>query len=162
MAVTSFFPIGCMIWQHAVILESIWETDLNITHFPVQRTGRLTPLLTRLLYFSLLLGQIYSKSNSLSPFFFFGQKFSKSNSSPLFSLGENFLSPIPLLSPLGRNYSKTNFSSAKFFWDNSKFCLSRKTDSVLQHFSKTILNSVLVAKPIQICKNILSPNFLLT
>ena len=112
---TSFFLIGCMIWQHAVILESIWETDLNITHFPVQPTGRLTPLLTCLLYFSLLLGQNYSKSNSLSPFFFFGQKFSKSNSSSLFSLGENFLSPIPPLSPLGRNYSKSNSNPAKFF-----------------------------------------------
>ena len=141
-----------MIWQHAVILESTWETDLNITHFPVQRTGRLTPLLTCLLYFSLLLGQNYSKSNSLSPVFFFGQKFSKSNSSSLFSLGENFLSPIPPLSPLGRNYSKSNSNSAKFFQDNSKFCLSRKTDSVLQNFSKTILNSVLVAKQIQLCK----------
>ena len=107
-----FFPTES---QHAVILESIWETDLNITHFPVQRTGRLTPLLTCLLYFSLLLGQNYSKSNSLSPFFFFGQKFSKSNSSFLFSLGENFLSPIPLLSSLGRNYSKSNFNSTKFF-----------------------------------------------
>ena len=132
MAVTSFFPIGCMIWQHDVILEPTWETGLSITHFPVQRTGRLTPLLTCLPYFSLLLGQNYSKSNSLSPFYFFGQKFSKSNSSSLFSLGENFLSPIPfsllldeiILSPI----------------------------LILQNFSKTILNSVLVAKPIQLCK----------
>ena len=98
MSVTSFFPIGCMSWQHDVILEPLWETDLNITHFPVQRTGRLTPLLTCLPYFSLLLGQNYSKSNSLSLFFFFGQKISKSNSSSLLSLGENFLSPI--LSPM--------------------------------------------------------------
>ena len=115
MAVTSFFPIGCMSSQHDVILESIWETGLNITHFPVQRTGRLTPLLTCLLYFSLLLEQNYSKSNSLSPFFFFGQKFSKSNSSSPFFLGENFLSSIPPLSPLGQNYSKSNFNSSKFF-----------------------------------------------
>ena len=122
-----------MIWLHAVILESIWETDLNITHFPVQRTGRLTPLLTCLLYFSLSLGQNYSKSNSLSPFYFFGQKFSKSNSSslldkiilsptpflPFTSLDKSFLSPTPLLSwrkfsksnslssPLGQNFSKS-------------------------------------------------------
>ena len=132
MAVTSFFPIGCMKRQHAVILESIWETDLNITHFPVQRTGRLTPLLTCLLYFSLLLGQNYSKSNSLSPFFFFGQKFSKSNSSSLLSLGENFLSPI-LFSLL-----------------LDEIILS--PTPIPQNFSKTILNFVLVAKPIQFCK----------
>ena len=130
-----------MIWQHAVILESTWETDLNITHFPVQRTGRLTPLLTCLPYFSLLLGQNYSKSNSLSPFFF-GQKFSKSNSSSLFSLGENFLSPILSSLPL------------------DEIILS--LTPIPQNFSKTILNFVLVAKPIQFCKNFLSPNFLLT
>ena len=95
MAVTSLFSIGCIKRQHAVILESIWETDLNITHFPVQRTGRLTPLPTCLPYFSLLLGQNYSKSNSLSPFYLFGQK--------------NFLSPTPLLS--WRKFSKSNSSS---------------------------------------------------
>ena len=123
----------CMIWQHAVILESIWKTDLNITHFPVQRTGRLTPLLTCLLYFSLLLGQNYSKSNSLSPFFFFGQKLSKSNSSSLFSLGENFLSPIPPLSLLLDE-------------------IILNPTPIPQNFSKTILNSVLVAKQFQFCK----------
>ena len=122
-----------MIWQHAVILESIWKTDLNLTHFPVQRTGRLTPLLTCLLYFSLLLGQNYSKSNSLSPFFFFGQKLSKSNSSSLFSLGENFLSPIPPLSLLLDE-------------------IILNPTPIPQNFSKTILNSVLVAKQFQFCK----------
>ena len=132
MAVTSFFPIGCMIWQHDVILEPTWETGLSITHFPVQRTGRLTPLLTCLPYFSLLLGQNYSKSNSLSLFFFFGQKISKSNSSSLLSLGENFLSPI-LFSLL---LDEIILSPTPF----------------LQNFSKTILNSVLVAKQIQSCK----------
>ena len=50
MAITSFFPIGCMKLQHAVILESIWETDLIITRFPAQRTGLLTPLLTCLTF----------------------------------------------------------------------------------------------------------------
>ena len=104
MAVTSFFPIGCMKRQHAVILESIWETDLIITRFPAQRTGLLTPLLTCLTsYFTLLLPFTwtnYSKSNSLSPFFF---------------LDKNFLSLIPLLSPFGRNYSKSNFNSIKIF-----------------------------------------------
>ena len=133
MAVTSFFPIGCMIWQHDVILEPTWERGLSITHFPVQPTGRLTPLLTCLLYFSLLLGQNYSKSNSLSPFFFFGQKFSKSNSSSPFFLGENFLSSIPPLSPLLDE-------------------IILIPTSIPQKFSKTILNSVLVAKQIQLCK----------
>ena len=54
-------------------------------------------------YFTLLLPFTwtnYSKSNSLSPFFFFD---------------ENFLSPIPLLSLLGQKYSKSNFNSTKLF-----------------------------------------------
>ena len=34
MADTSFFLIGCMKRQHAVTLESIWETDSIITRFP--------------------------------------------------------------------------------------------------------------------------------
>ena len=124
MAVTSFFPIGCKKRQHAVILESIWKTDLIITRFPAQWTGLLTPLLTCLTsYFTLLLPFTwtnYSKSNSLSPFFF---------------LDKNFLSPIRLLSPLGRSYSKSNFNFIKY--------------------STTILNSVLAAISLSIRKNIL-------
>ena len=134
MTATSFFPIGCMKRQHAVILESTWETGLIITRFPAQRTGLLTPLLTCLTFlFTLLLPFTwtnYSKSNSLSPFFFLdenflstisllsplGQKYSKSNSlSPFFFLDENFLSTISLLSPLGQKYSKSNFNSTKLF-----------------------------------------------
>ena len=134
MAVTSFFPIGCMKRQHAVILESIWETDLIITRFPAQRTGLLTPLLTCLtFYFTLLLPfnwTNYSKSNSLSPFFF---------------SDKNFLSPIPLLSSLGQKYSKSNFNSTKIFQDKSKFCLSRNFIPTSQKYSKTIPNSVLAA-----------------
>ena len=99
MAVTSFFPIGRMKWQHAVILESIWETDLIITRFPASRTGLLTPLLTCLLYFP-------------SPFY----------------LDKIILSPTP----------------------------------IPPKYSKTISNSVLVAKPIQSYKNMLSPIFFLT
>ena len=34
MTATSFFLIGCMKRQHAVILESIWEMDSIITRFP--------------------------------------------------------------------------------------------------------------------------------
>ena len=124
MAVTSLFPIGCMKRQHAVILESVWETDSIITRFPAQRTGLLTPLLTCLtFYFTLLLPFTwtnYSKSNSLSPFFF---------------LDKNFLSPIPLLSPLGQQI--------------------RSPTSNSQKHSKTIPNSVLAAISFPLRKNIL-------
>ena len=34
IAGTSRFFIGCMKWQHAGFLESIWETDPIITRFP--------------------------------------------------------------------------------------------------------------------------------
>ena len=63
---TSRVPLRCMIWQHAVILESICKTNLNIIFLPTQRTGLLAGLLTSspLLFFStLLFGQIISKSN---------------------------------------------------------------------------------------------------
>ena len=91
--------------QHAVILESIWETDSIITHFPDQRTGLLTPLLTclTLLSFSLFTWTNYPKSNSLSLFCIFGQKFFKSYSSPLFPSEKNNLSPTSAL----QNNSKT-------------------------------------------------------
>ena len=115
MAVTSLFPIGGMKQQHAVNLESTWETGLIITRFPAQRTGLLTPLLTCLtFYFTLLLPFTwtnYSKSNSLSPFFF---------------LDKNFLSPIHLLS---------------FLLDKNII----SPTSTLQKYSKTIPNSVLAA-----------------
>ena len=69
MADTIFFPIGCMKRQHAVILESIWKTDLIITRFPAPRTGLLTPLLTCFtLLFSLLLGQIILSPTPFLPF----------------------------------------------------------------------------------------------
>ena len=35
----SQFFIAGMKWQHAVILESIWETDSIIIHFPVLADG---------------------------------------------------------------------------------------------------------------------------
>ena len=64
MVGTSFFSIACMKWRQAVILQSIWETDSIIIHFPAYQTGLLTPLLTcfTLLSFSLLL-----EKNILSP-----------------------------------------------------------------------------------------------
>ena len=130
MVGTSRFFTGCMKWQHAVILESIWERDLIIIHFPAERTGLLTPLLNcfTLLSFSLFTWTNYFKSNSLSPFCFFGQKFFRSNSSSFFSSDKNILSPT----------------------------------SLLQKYSMTIPNSVLVAKSFQTCKNIVSTIFFLT
>ena len=77
MADTSFFSIGCMKRQHAVFLESIWETDSIITHFPASRTGLLTPLLTcfTLLSFSLLPGQIILSPSPFLPFLFWTKIF---------------------------------------------------------------------------------------
>ena len=79
MVGTSQFFIGGMKWQHAVILESIWETDSIITRFPVLADG--APYSSSdLLYFTLLL---YLDKIILSPNFSslssFGLKFSKSN-----------------------------------------------------------------------------------
>ena len=54
MVGTSQFFIGGMKWQHAVILESIWETDSIIIHFPVLANE--TPYSSSdLPYFTLLL-----------------------------------------------------------------------------------------------------------
>ena len=106
------FSIGCMKRHHNVILGSIWERDSIIILFPAQRTGLLTLLLTyfTLLSFSLFTWTNFFKSNSLSSFCIIGQKFSKSNSSPLFSSDKNILSPTSIL----QKYSKTvpNFVSA--------------------------------------------------
>ena len=64
-----------------------------------------TPLLTcfTLLSFSFFTWTNYFKSNSLSPFGFFGQKISQSNSSSLFSSEKNILSSTSIL----QKYSKT-------------------------------------------------------
>ena len=94
MADTSFFLIGCIERQHAVILESIWETESIITRFPAQRTGLLTPLLTCL---TLLL--LYSPS----PFLLGQIILSPSPFLPLSFLDKNFLSPTPI----SQKHSKT-------------------------------------------------------
>ena len=131
---TSLFSIGCMKRQHAVILEPIWERDSIII---ISRLTYGTPYSSSdLLYFTLLLPFTwtnYFKSNSLSPFRFLGQK-----------------------------YSKSNFHSTKIFWDNSKFCLSRKIIPILQKNSKTISNLYSAAKSFQFYKIILSLIFFLT
>ena len=155
MADTSLFSIGCMKWQHAVTLEPIWETESIIILFPALLTGLLTPLLTcfTLLSFALFTWTNFFKSNSLSPFCFFGQKFSKSNSSSHFSSDKNILSSTSIL----QKYSKFNFNSAKIFLDNFKFCLSRKINSISQNYSKSHFFSDWKKIPLSAYKFILLP-----
>ena len=63
MVGTSQLFIGGMKWQHAVVLESIWETDSIIIRFPVLANG--TPYSSSdLPYFTLLL---YMDKIILSP-----------------------------------------------------------------------------------------------
>ena len=88
MVGTSQFFIGGMKWQHAVIFESIWETDSIIIHFPVLAEG--TPYSSSdLPYFTLLL---YLDKIILSP-----------HSSFLTSLDKK------------KEFSKSNFNSTKIF-----------------------------------------------
>ena len=90
---TNLFPIGCIKWQHAVILESICETNSIIIFLPAWRMGLRTPLLIcSLLLFSFLFGQIIP-----TPFL------------PFTLLDKILLSPIPLPSSLRQNYSKSKF-----------------------------------------------------
>ena len=85
---TSRFFIGGMKWQHAVFLESIWETDSIIIHFPILANG--TPYSSSdLPYFTLLL---YLDKIILSP-----------HSSSLSSLVKK------------KEISKSNFNSTKIF-----------------------------------------------
>ena len=83
---TSQFFTGGMKWQHAVILESIWETDSIIIHFPILANG--TP---------------YSSSDL--PYF-----------TILLYLDKIILSPLSSsLSSLDKEISKSNFNSTKIF-----------------------------------------------
>ena len=116
---TSRFFIGRMIWQHAVILESICETNSIIIFLPAQWTGLFTPLLIcfTLHFFSLLLGQIILSPTPFLPFTF---------------LEKSILSPIPLPSSLWTKLfpvdipsslwaswtKKSNSKSTKIFEDN--------------------------------------------
>ena len=58
------YPVFCMKWQHAVVLESICETNSILSLLPAKRRGLLKPLLTcsPLLCFYFLL-----EENFLSP-----------------------------------------------------------------------------------------------
>ena len=104
------FSVGCMKWQHALILEPIWETDLIIIFLPAELTGILTRLLTcvTLRPFSLLLSWKNLFSVQFLFLLLFGQKYSKSQFPLLFVLpGQKNVNPIPIL----RKYSKSNFPS---------------------------------------------------
>ena len=67
---TSRLLIGCMIWQHAVFLESICQTNSIIKFFPAEGTGFLTPLLTcsPSLFFYLFFEQTILSPTSFLPF----------------------------------------------------------------------------------------------
>ena len=94
---TRLFSIGCKKWQHAVILKLIWERDSH--YFLSRLTDGSLHSSSDLLYFTLLLlftWTNYFKSSSPSPFRLFGQKFSKSNFSSLFSSDKNILSPTSM------------------------------------------------------------------
>ena len=99
---TSQIPICCMKRQHAVILESITETDSIIISLPTKRTGILTPLLTcfTLFFFSLLLGQIILSPTPFLPSTPLEKNFFISNSSSRFSLDKKIQSQNSLFSLL--------------------------------------------------------------
>ena len=106
----SLFSHGCYklfsYWLHETVACCYSGVDLGngLDRNSLSRLADGTPYSSSdLLYFTLLLPFTwtnYPKSNSLSPFFF---------------LDKNFLGPIPLLSPLGQKYSKSNFNFTKIF-----------------------------------------------
>ena len=111
--------IGCMKWQHAVFLESIWKGK-RLDHYSLSRLTEGTPhsssdLVYVTLSYSLFIWTNYPKSNSLSLLCLLGQIFSQSNSSSFSILDKINLCPT----------------------------------SILQKYSKTIPNSVLPAKSFQ-------------
>ena len=94
----AFFSIGCKKRHRAVFWSrSRIETRLLFT-FPLSGRDSLFLFWLALLYSPspFLLGRNIFKSNSLSPFCLFGQNFSKSNSSSLFSSDKNILNPTSI------------------------------------------------------------------
>ena len=130
---TSRLPIGCLIWQHADVLEAVCATNSIVTFLPAERTGLFTPLLTcsALLLFS----HLYFGENSLSPIFFL-------LFTPLDKLF--WIQSLSSLCFSGTKYSKSNCTSYKTLWDSNTFCLSCKFISNLHIFCKTIPFLVLV------------------
>ena len=140
----NYFPFGscCQPWLMQAFLPLVaWNSGMMLFW---TRSGKRTrslfasPLNGRdsllLFWFALLyspspvlLGQIIS---SPTTFFF-----------PFAFLDKNFRSPIPLLFSLGQKFSKSNINSANFFYDNSKFCLSRRIIPISQKYSKSPFRS---------------------
>ena len=135
---TSQFPIGCMKWQHAVILESICETSSIIIFLPPN--GRDSFFLFWLaLFFSSFTWINYSKSKFLfSLLCLLGQNYPQSNSSYLFSSDKIILSPKSLFSLTLLDWT---------FWVQLQ---------IPQKHSKTNSFSLLAANSLQFFKNILS------
>ena len=81
----------------------------------------------------------YSESNSLSPFYSFGQNYSKSNSFFFLLFGQKYSkSKLPLLvALLGQKKSESNSKSTKIFQDIFILCLSCKSLPILQKCSKS-------------------------
>ena len=120
------FPICCMKWQHAVILEPDFETESNKNFLYVMRTGLLTPHLTGFSSsaFPIYLDKIILSLISLSPFY----------------LEKIILSPNSLLFLIffDKNKPESIFKSISLIRDNIGFCLSRKLLSIDQNFYKII------------------------
>ena len=137
---TSQFFFSWMKRKHAVILESICETDFIIIFLPFSQRGLRTPLLTcfTLLFFSLLLEEII-----LSPPPFLR-----------FTLLDKII-PRPIHLPFGQSYSTSKFPLL-FALPGQKI-LSPTPNP--KNFSHTISFSVLAANPYQSYKKILSPTF---
>ena len=96
---TSRSSIGCVIWQHAVIWESICEDNSIVTLCPALRTGFFFPVLTcSLLLFFTCLKLFYVQIPSLA---FTGQICSKS-SSPSFCTWTNYSESFSLPSSLDK------------------------------------------------------------
>ena len=107
---TSQFPVGCMIWQHICYFGDNLRSPLD-HNFPSRLTD-VTPYSSSDLLSSSLLVPLtwtnYSRSNSLSPFYSLGQKYSKSKLPVSFALlGLKILSPTPNL----QKYSRSIFFS---------------------------------------------------
>ena len=133
--------IGCMKWQHAVILEPIWETDLIKTFLRAERIGLLTPLLTwfTLLPFSLSLSWTIFYSKSFSSSLSSSDKviLSQCSLSTLLFPGKKTLSPTPCPQKYSKTFSFSILAADPFqfykiilspiifrTWKNSFFCWS--------------------------------------
>ena len=108
-------------WLNETSACCFFGADLGkgLDQYSLSRSTHGTPhSCSDLLCFTLLLlltWTNYFKSNSISPFCFFGQKFPKSNSSSLLSSDENILSPISISQKYSKSIPQNHFSFAKIF-----------------------------------------------